>query len=84
MKRLTLDELKDALRAAAGEDEPGALDEDILDKEFADLGYDSLAVMEMTSLVQRRLGVKLPEEEVVEVHTPREFLSFANGKLVAT
>jgi minimal PKS acyl carrier protein len=83
MKELTLDELKDTLRAAAGEDEPGALDDDILDKDFTDLGYDSLAVMETTSLVQRKLGVNLPEEEAAEIHTPREFLAFVNAKLVA-
>jgi minimal PKS acyl carrier protein len=83
MTELTLRELKETLRAAAGEDQPGTLDEDIMDTEFSDLGYDSLAVMETTSLVQRRFGVELPEEEAAEIHTPREFLAFVNAKLLA-
>lgn len=59
------------------------MEQDISDTEFTDLGYDSLAVMEMTSLLQRRLGIKLPEEQVAELHTPREFLAFVNAKLMA-
>jgi len=82
MKELTLDELKGALRAAAGE--AGTLNgdtSDILDTEFADLGYDSLAIMEATSQVERSFGVKLPEEEAAEQTTPRAYLEFVNARL---
>ncbi|TDD76621.1 acyl carrier protein [Actinomadura rubrisoli] len=81
MKELTLDELKDALRTAAGE--AGTLDgtPDILDAPFPDLGYDSLAIMETTAQVERRFGVKLPEEEAAELETPREYLAFVNARI---
>lgn len=81
MKEYTIDELRQALRTAAGEADAGSLDGDILDVEFADLGYDSLAVMETTSQVERKLDVKLPEEEAAEMRTPREFLGFVNARL---
>lgn len=82
MKELTLEELKDALRTAAGE--AGTLDagsSDVLDAPFPDLGYDSLAIMETTAQVERRFGVKLPEEEAAELETPREYLAFVNARI---
>ncbi|MFB4301864.1 acyl carrier protein [Actinomadura sp. NTSP31] len=82
MKELTLDDLKDALRAAAGEAE--ALQDgsaDLLEVPFSELGYDSLAVMETTAQVERKLGVELPEEETAELKTPREYLEFVNARI---
>ncbi|MFD3825937.1 hypothetical protein ACFWUX_27390, partial [Streptomyces sp. NPDC058625] len=45
MSELTLDELKDFLLRAAGEDESVDLTGDILDARLVDLGFDSLAVI---------------------------------------
>ena len=85
MKELTLDDLKDALRAAAGEAE-GLQDgsADLLEVPFSELGYDSLAVMETTAQVERKLGVELPEEETAELKTPREYLEFVNARIGET
>ncbi|MEV4007105.1 acyl carrier protein [Actinomadura sp. NPDC049753] len=84
MKELTLDDLKNALRAAAGEAEN--LDEsgDLLEVPFSELGYDSLAVMETTAQVERMLGIELPEEETAELRTPREYLDFVNARIKET
>lgn len=85
MKELTLDGLKDALRAAAGEAE--SLDDtsaDLLEVPFSELGYDSLAVMETTAQVERTFGVELPEEEAAELKTPREYLEFVNARIGET
>lgn len=81
MGAFTLEDLRKALRAAAGEDESVDLDGDILQVEFGDLGYDSLAVLEAVSHIERGFGVKLPEEEVGDKHTPAEFIDFVNSAL---
>lgn len=81
MARFTLDDLKQALREAAGEDESVDLDGDILDTEFGELGYDSLAILETASHIERGFGVKLPEDEVGKLQTPGEFIDFVNSVL---
>jgi act minimal PKS acyl carrier protein len=78
---LTADTLKDIMRACAGEDESVNLDADFESSTFEDLGYDSLALLETTSRVERLYGVKLPEEELSELHTPAEFLTLVNKYL---
>jgi act minimal PKS acyl carrier protein len=75
---LTIDGLKTALQAAAGDDEVSVLEGDILDVAFGDLGYDSLAIMETTNHIERQFGVSLPEDEVGQVQTPRELLELVN------
>lgn len=81
MAQFTLDDLRQALRSAAGEDESVDLDGDIMDSEFGELGYDSLAVLETASHVERGFEVKLPEDDVGQLETPREFVEFVNSML---
>jgi act minimal PKS acyl carrier protein len=81
MARFTLDDLKQALRTAAGEDESVDLDGDILDTDFGDLGYDSLAILETASLVERNFDVQLPDDDVGMKHTPGKFIDFVNSIL---
>jgi hypothetical protein len=52
-KKLTLEGLTTILKAAVGTDEGVDLGGDILDVEFAGLGYDSLALMEAGSRIER-------------------------------
>jgi len=47
MPKLTLEKLVDLTRTYAGEAEGGALDGDIIDVLFTNLGYDSVAVLEV-------------------------------------
>jgi act minimal PKS acyl carrier protein len=81
MARFTLDDLRQVLRTAAGEDESVDLDGDILDTDFGDLGYDSLAILETASLVERNFDVRLPDDDVGVQHTPRTFVDFVNSIL---
>ena len=83
MAMFTLDDLKQTIRACAGQDESVDLSGDILDTTFSDLGYDSLAVMETSSRVERDYNVELPEERVGELKTPRDFVDFVNSRLRA-
>jgi act minimal PKS acyl carrier protein len=79
MNEFTMDDLKKVMRESAGED--GALDGDVLDSSFEELGYDSLALMETTSRIERALSVTLPEEEMADVSTPRDLLAFVNSRV---
>lgn len=83
MERLELTELAVLLREAAGGDEGGALDEGTLDTSFMDLDYDSLALLQVTGVIERDHDVVLDEEALAEAETPRQYLDLVNGALAA-
>ncbi len=83
MRTFTVADLMRIIRAAAGEDEAVSLEDNILEHSFAELGYDSLAVMETASRVEREFDVPLPEEEMTDVETPKSFIAFVNQQLTA-
>jgi act minimal PKS acyl carrier protein len=72
-------ELFRVLIECAGESEGGALTDAVLDTEFEDLGYDSLALMEVAATIRQRIGVVLPDERIADVRTPRDLLDLING-----
>lgn len=76
---ITLDDLKRILREGAGADEGVDLDGDILDLEFADLGYDSLALMETAARITREYGIALDDDAALAATTPRSLLTVVNG-----
>lgn len=79
MSVFTLGELKKIMLEAVGEDESIDLDRgDVLDTPMADLGFDSLAVMDVATGIQRALGVRIPEGGVDEMTTPRQTLLYVN------
>jgi act minimal PKS acyl carrier protein len=80
-KAFTLDDLKRILKEAAGVAEGVDLDGDILDTEFDVLGYESLALLEAGSLIERECGISLDEEAVNDAHTPRTFIDVVNMQL---
>ncbi len=78
MSQMTIEDLRAVLVAAAGEDDSLVLGPDTLDLSFEDLGYDSLALMETAAQIGRRFGVVISDEQIVELHTPREVLDLVN------
>ncbi|MFJ9250106.1 acyl carrier protein [Streptomyces sp. NPDC101776] len=78
----TLADLKRTLREAAGVTEGVDLDADILDTEFEVIGYESLALLETGSLIEREYGIRLDEDAVGEANTPRAFIDVVNAQLV--
>ena len=70
MTQFMMTDLVRVMRAVAGEDESVDLDGDILDLEFEELGYDSLAMMEIAATIEREFCLELPEEDMAEVATP--------------
>ncbi|MET9497753.1 acyl carrier protein [Streptomyces sp. NPDC006552] len=83
MERLEPSELARLLRDAAGGDEGTALDDDNLDTSFLDLGYDSLALLQVTGVVERDHDVLLDEDALADAQTPRQYLDLVNAALAA-
>ncbi|MCG5218885.1 phosphopantetheine-binding protein [Streptosporangium soli] len=81
MAEVTLDDLRRILRDCAGQDESVDLDGDIADLLFAEIGYDSLAMLETVSRVEREFGTSIPDEAVQEMVTPRTTLAYINRRL---
>jgi minimal PKS acyl carrier protein len=79
MSQLTLDDLRNLMREAAGD--AGYLDGDILDVSFNEMGYDSLALMEAVARVERQYGVKIGDDAAANIESPRDFLELVNKKL---
>ncbi|WP_326599893.1 acyl carrier protein [Streptomyces sp. NBC_01803] len=80
-QELTIEDLRRILREAAGEVESVDLDGDILDLTFEELGYDSLALLETGSRIEREYGIALEETSVADVETPGALLTVVNKQL---
>ncbi|SMF78693.1 acyl carrier protein [Streptomyces sp. Amel2xC10] len=80
----TLDSLKRILREGAGADESVDLDGDILDTDFEDLGYESLALLETCGRIEREYGITLDDSVVGDVRTPRRMVEVVNEHLGQT
>ncbi len=84
MPEFTLDALKETMLEAVGEDESIDLDRDILDVPMGELGFDSLAVMNVADVIERRYGVRISEDAIEEMMaTPRKALDYVSGLMAA-
>ena len=81
MSQLTLDQLKQIMLRCSGVDEGVDLDGDITEQQFREIGYDSLAVLEMASQLQREYKLDIPDEAIEELKSPGDVLRYVNGKL---
>ncbi|KZB88321.1 acyl carrier protein [Amycolatopsis regifaucium] len=84
MNQLTIEDLREILRSSVGVDEGVDLDADIDDVEFAELGYDSLAILELAGQLQRRYGVTISDDVALDMRTPAEALRTINRQLERT
>jgi act minimal PKS acyl carrier protein len=73
-----LEDLKRILVESAGADETVDLDGDILDRSFDELGYESLALLETGRLIERALGITLPDSVLTDSETPRVLIGAVN------
>jgi act minimal PKS acyl carrier protein len=76
---IELEDLTRLLRECAGEEEGVDLDGDVLDVSFIELGYDSLALLQVTGRIQREYGVEVPDDAVADAETPRALLELVNA-----
>ncbi|MFB7719004.1 MULTISPECIES: acyl carrier protein [unclassified Nocardia] len=82
MAEFTRTDLNRLLRQGAGVDEAVDLDGDVLDTPFDELGYDSLALLELASRLKTEFGITIPDAELIEMKTPRIAVQVANSYLV--
>ena len=68
------DDLFRILNQAAGAEATPANPADLMDVNFSDLGYDSLALLEAVGAIEREYQLSLPDS-VAAAPTPREMLS---------
>lgn len=68
-----IEDLRIIMLESAGEAEAAEWNGDILDARFDELGYDSIAMMEIINRVQRELGTQIGDE-AIELKTPRALL----------
>ncbi|MFH9138827.1 phosphopantetheine-binding protein [Streptomyces sp. NPDC017524] len=81
MSELTLPDLVEIFRQCAGEAEGAGLrSEDAGDIELLALGYDSLALLEAISQVERKYSIGMPDAET-RIRTLNQFLDQANEQL---
>ncbi|MDJ0466252.1 acyl carrier protein [Streptomyces sp. H27-C3] len=79
VQEFTLADLKRILREAAGADETVGVDEDIIDATFEALGYESLALLETGSRIEREYSVSLNDDVLAVEHTPRTLIEAVNA-----
>ncbi|MEG3631650.1 acyl carrier protein [Streptomyces poriticola] len=80
-KEFTIEDLKRILLEGAGADEGVDLDGDILDTDFEELGYESLALLETGGRIEREYGISLDDDVFTDNRTPRTLVAAINGYL---
>jgi act minimal PKS acyl carrier protein len=83
MAALTSPELRQMMRNGVGVEDGVDLDGDIDDTTFDELGYDSLAVLELAGRIGQVYGVMIPDERLWELRTPRAVIDHVNADLAA-
>jgi len=77
-REITLVDLRRILHEGAGADEAVDLEGEVLDVQWGDLGYDSLALLETVARLQREFGIVLDDDATSSATTPRALLALAN------
>ncbi|MEU6895980.1 acyl carrier protein [Streptomyces sp. NPDC046557] len=80
-QHFTLEDLKRILLEGAGADENVDLNGDILDTEFEELGYESLALLETCGRIEREYAITLDDSVMSEAKTPRALVAAVNEYL---
>jgi acyl carrier protein len=83
MATFTLDDLKVIVQESSGISDGATLDGSILDQPLRDLGYDSLAVLEIASRIQREYALSIPDEAIDGMKTARAIIDYVNISLPA-
>ncbi|MET8829875.1 acyl carrier protein [Streptomyces sp. NPDC004610] len=80
----TLTDLRQILLAAAGAQEGVDFDTDVLDTGFEALGYESLALLETGSRIERAYGITLDDDVLTDGLTPRALIDVVNELLTVS
>jgi act minimal PKS acyl carrier protein len=77
----SLDDLRKIMRSCAGLADSVDLTGDIGGVSFKDLGYDSLAVLQMASSVENELAVPIPDDAAENLTTPQSLVDYVTAHL---
>jgi act minimal PKS acyl carrier protein len=83
MSGITVDDVRRILRACAGEPDAIAMEAEFGEITFEEMGYDSLARLEMAARIQQEFLVAIPEDKVDELHTPDAVVTYVGPRLSA-
>jgi act minimal PKS acyl carrier protein len=75
---MTMDDLLRLLQKSAGLDLLGEQPDQAIDRPFADLGLDSLALLETLGAIEREFSITLPDS-VAGAETPREMFELVSA-----
>jgi act minimal PKS acyl carrier protein len=75
---LSIDQLLQVLSECSGDEQALAQGDDILDREFEVLGYDSLVLLETSAQLKHRYDIDIPEDAIRDLKTPRAVLEYVN------
>jgi acyl carrier protein len=80
---MTFEDLKAVVSRCVGELGELDLTESDLGTSFTEIGYDSLAVLEIASQIQREYGLQIPDEAIETMDTPKAVIDYVNSSLAA-
>jgi act minimal PKS acyl carrier protein len=80
MTEFGITELRGVVEACVGRHDATRLDDAALDTEFADIGLDSLVVFELATRLQDDQHVRISDDDLAQVRTPRNLIDLVNGK----
>ncbi len=81
MTTFTLQDLRELILASAGVTDGQEISEATADTTFLDLGYDSLALLDLVIQVQRKYEVAVSDDTAQSMTTPREAVDVINSLL---
>lgn len=76
---LSIDQFLQILSECSGDEQAVAQGDDILDREFEVLGYDSLVLLETSAQLKHRYGIDISEDVIQDLKTPRAVLEYVNA-----
>ena len=83
MAGFTVDDVGRILRECAGDPDSVDLGADIGALTFEEMGYDSLALLEMAARIQREFLVDIPDDVVGDLPTPGDVVGYVGPRLKA-
>jgi minimal PKS acyl carrier protein len=83
-RNFSLEDLRRVLFAAAGPPEGIEFDSRVLDTALEQLGYESLARLEIARRIEREYAIALEDAAVMDAETPRAVLDVVNVALART
>ncbi len=81
MPTFTETDIREIMAGVADEDVEVDLNGDILDVEFDELGFDSLAKLDIITSIQQDRHIAIPDDAIDGMRTPRDIIAYVSGRL---